>query len=42
MAVAKIVTHTTPSRAPPLPSYFNVQRGNPDLAVPRMKTSISS
>jgi hypothetical protein len=39
-----IVTHTTPSRAnrPPLPSYFNIQRGNPDLAVPRMKSSISS
>ena len=27
---------------PPLPSYFNIQRGNPDLAVPRMKSSISS
>jgi hypothetical protein len=39
-----IVTHTTPSRANrlPLPSYFNIQRGNPDLAVPRMKSSISS
>ena len=40
----EIVTHTMPSRAnrPSFPSYFNIQRGNPDLAMPRMKTSISS
>ena len=37
-----IVTHAIAGDRPPLPSYFNIQRGNPDLAVPRMKSSISS
>jgi hypothetical protein len=31
-----------PPASPALPLLFNIQRGNPDLAAPRIKSSISS